>query len=204
MSEPYYQTAVSYIRRMKLYGTTTSPFVRRVRVVAAETGVTPELVETKSDAGQALLKRISPIAKVPIAEVDGRVLFDSRVIIDWLTLTRGWGGLEPPRDPWHQANLINAIDGALESAIQVFYLRRDGLDVTNLAFAQRQRERITAIFDWLDGQFEPGHVGLAEISLACTLDWMEFRNTFEVGSRFAQVRALLAARPSLSSTTPRD
>jgi glutathione S-transferase len=189
---------------MKLYGTTTSPFVRRVRVVAAETGVDLELVDTKPDAGQEALRRVTPVWKVPIAEIDGRVLFDSRVIIEWITTTRGWGGMEPPRDRWHEANLLNAIDGALESAVQVFYLRRDGLDVTTMPFAQRQRDRIAAIFDWVDGQVEPGHVGLAEISLVCTLDWMEFRSAFDVGNRFAHLRSLLGARPSLSSTTPRD
>jgi glutathione S-transferase len=189
---------------MKLYGTTTSPFVRRVRVVAAETGVDVELVDTKPDAGQEALRRVTPVWKVPIAEVDGRVLFDSRVIIEWITTTRGWGAMEPPSDRWHQENLINAIDGALESAIQVFYLRRDGLDVTTLPFALRQRERIAAIFDWLDGQLEPGHFGLAELSLACTLDWMEFREAFDVGQRFGTLRVLLGAHPSMASTRPHE
>jgi hypothetical protein len=104
-----------------------------------------EMTDTRPDAGQAELRRASPIWKVPVAETDGRFLFDSRVIIDWITTTRGWGGVEPPRDRWHGANLVNAIDGALESAVQVFYLRRDGLDVTTMPFAQRQRDRIGCI-----------------------------------------------------------
>ena len=79
---------------MKLFGTTTSPFVRRVRVVAAEVGQTFDLVNTAHDEGQAALRACSPIAKVPVAELGGRVLFDSRVIIDWLTTIHGWGGLQ--------------------------------------------------------------------------------------------------------------
>ena len=50
---------------MKLYGTTTSPFVRRVRVVAAEVGEPVELVNTAPDIGQAQLREVSPIRKVP-------------------------------------------------------------------------------------------------------------------------------------------
>ena len=57
---------------MKLYGTTTSPFVRRVRAVAAEIGEPVELVNTASDAGQAQLREVSPIRKVPVAVIDGR------------------------------------------------------------------------------------------------------------------------------------
>lgn len=189
---------------MKLYGTTTSPFVRRVRVVAAELGVEVERIDTATEAGQAALRAVTPIWKVPVAELDGRVLFDSRVIIDWLTTTRGWGGLAPPRDRWTASNLLNAIDGALDSAIQVFYLRRDGIDAP--AFAQRQRDRIAAIFDWLEGEQAARRFGaedgLPEVSLCATLDWMQFRDTYPVGERFAALRERLARRESMAATRP--
>jgi glutathione S-transferase len=194
---------------VKLFGTTTSPFVRRVRIVAAEIGAHLELINTATEDGQAQLRKVTPIWKVPVAEIDGRMLFDSRTIIDWLTTTRGWGRLAPPHDRWAQANLINAIDGALESAIQVFYLRRDGMPVGEMAFAKKQHDRITAIFDWLGAELAAGRfgheAGLAEISLVCALDWMEFREGFPVaslGGRFDGVRAHLAARDSFVATRP--
>ncbi len=194
---------------MRLYGTTTSPFVRRVRIAAAEAGLTVDLVNTASDDGQAALRQVSPIWKVPVAEADGRVLYDSRVIIDWITTTRGWGRLAPPRDRWLDANQLNAIDAALDSAIAVFYLRRDGLDVTELAFAHRQSDRATAVFDWLDGERRAGRfgaaLGLAELSLVCTLDWMEFRDTYPVaalGGRFDGLREQLAGWASVAQTRP--
>lgn len=195
---------------MKLYGTTTSPFVRRVRVVAAEVGEPVELIDTATDDGQAALRRASPVWKVPVAEVDGRTLFDSRVIVDWLTTARGWGRLAPPRDRWASANLLNAVDAALDSAIQVFYLRREGLDVGAMPFAHRQRDRITAIFGWLDAERAAGRFGAApglpELSLACTLAWMTFRDTYDVaslGGRFDDVVALVAGWDGFASTPPR-
>jgi len=194
---------------MRLYGTITSPFVRRVRIVAAEIGTSVELVNTATDEGQARLRALTPLWKVPIAEIDGRLIFDSRAIIDWLTTTRGWGRLAPPHDRWTQLNLINAIDGALESAIQVFYLRRDGVPLAGNPFAQKQHDRITSVFDWLAAELAAGHfgheAGLAEISLVCTLDWMEFRETYPVaslGGRFDGVRAQLAARDSFVTSRP--
>lgn len=196
---------------MKLYGTTTSPFVRRVRVVAAEVGESIERIDTATDAGQARLREVSPIRKVPVALIDGRTLFDSRVIIDWLTTTRGWGELTPPRDPWRTANLVNAIDDALESVIQTFYLKRDD-DVawTASKFATRQIERADTIFAWLATQLAAdamtfGHgFGLAECSLVCTLEWMDFRQAYptERASALAGVRAAWAERASLAATRP--
>jgi glutathione S-transferase len=195
---------------MKLYGTTTSPFVRRVRVVADEVGEPVDRIDTAPDAGQAQLREVSPIRKVPVAVVDGRVLYDSRVIIDWLTTTRGWHTLQPPRDVWRLHNLVNAIDTALDSVVQLFYLRRDGVAVDGTPFAKRQLERADAIFAWLGTQlaadrrgFDDGF-GLAELSLVCALDWMDFRASYptERAAAVDSVRAAWRERPSLVATRP--
>jgi glutathione S-transferase len=196
---------------MKLYGTTTSPFVRRVQVMAIETGQPLERIDTATDAGQAQLREISPIRKVPVAVIDGRTLFDSRTIIDWLVTTRGWGALEPPRDRWRELNLLNAIDGALDSVVQLFYLRRDGVTIDGNVFAQRQLDRADAIFAWLGGQLAPdrrgfGHgLGLAEVSLIAALDWMDFRKAYatERAAAVESVRAAWRDWPSLAATRPR-
>lgn len=189
---------------MKLYGTTTSPFVRRVRVVAAEIGEPVDRIDTATDAGMAQLREVSPIRKVPVAVIDGRTLYDSRVIIDWLTTTRGWGGVQPPRDRWREQNLLNAIDGALDSVIQLFYLRRDGVSVDGTPYAQRQLERADAIFAWLGKELSPEAFALPEISVCCALDWMDFRNVYPTdrAGGLAAVRAALRERPSMVATRP--
>jgi glutathione S-transferase len=189
---------------MKLFGTTTSPFVRRVRVVAAEVGEAVDRVDTATDAGMAQLREVSPIRKVPVAQVDGRLLYDSRVIIDWLVTTRGWGGIEPARDRWHEQNVLNAIDAALDSVIQLFYLRRDGVTVDGTPYAQRQLERTDAIFAWLATQLRPQAFALPEISACCALDWMDFRKTYptERAKGLDAVRTALRDRPSMVATRP--
>jgi glutathione S-transferase len=195
---------------MKLYGTTTSPFARRVRVIAIEIGEPIELVDTAPDAGQAALREVTPIRKVPVAVLDSRTLFDSRVIIDWLTTTRGWGQVLPPRDRWREQNLLNAIDDALESVIQVFYLKRDGVAIEGTPYEKRQIERADAIFAWLGTQLGArerafdGGFGLPEISLLSTLDWMEFRKTYptERVGWAAGIREAFGERPSMVATRP--
>lgn len=190
---------------MKLYGTTTSPFVRRVSIVAAELGEPIEWVDTAAEAGQAALRAISPIRKVPVAVVDGKTLFDSHVIVDWLVTTRGWGRLAPPSDPWRERNQINAIDSAIDSVIQLFYLRRDGIAIDGNVFAQRQLDRADAIFAWLATEVTADRLGLPQISVICALEWMEFRKTYptERASALAPVRAAWSDHPSIVASRPR-
>jgi glutathione S-transferase len=195
---------------MKLYGTTTSPFTRRVRVVAAEIGEPVDRVETSTDEGQGALRAISPIRKVPVAMIDDRLIYDSMAIIDYLTTTRGYGSIEPPRDQWRERNLINAIDGALDAAIQLFYLRRDGVPVDGTIYATRQLDRIDAVFGWLASQLAPDRrtfstgFGLPELALVCTLDWMDFRKTYptERAPALAGVRTAWGERATLVDTRP--
>jgi len=205
---------------MKLYGTTTSPFVRRVRVVAIEVGEPIDRIDTAPDAGQAELREVSPIRKVPVAQIDDRVIYDSRTIIEYLTFKHGWGELQPARDRWRESNLINAIDDALLSIVQVFYLKRDGVAIDGTPYATRQIERADAIFAWLGKQLDedrrsfqptglpranrPGGFGLAELSLVCALDWMDFRKTYptEKLTALAGVREVWSQRPSIVATKP--
>jgi len=196
---------------MKLYGTITSPFVRRVRVVADEVGCATEMVDTAKDEGMAALRAVSPIRKVPVAVVDGRTLFDSNVIAEWLLGTHGYGTLAPPVDRWREKNLVNAADSAIDSAIQLFYLRRDGVPAEGSAFEKRQMERVDAIFEWLSGEladgksFEgSGRFSLAELSVICALDWMDFRKAYptERAPKLLALRAAWADRPSIAGTRP--
>jgi glutathione S-transferase len=195
---------------VKLFGTTTSPFVRRVRVVAAEVGEPIELVNTATPDGQAELRRLTPIGKVPTAIVDGRTIFDSRVIIDYLVNRHGWGGLTPPHDRWRAANLVNAIDGALESVVHVFYLKRDGELVPDMKYAKHELDRAAVIFDYLGGELvSPGRgfsegLDLATLSLVCALDWMDFRASYPTDRHpaLAPVRAAWKDRASLLATYP--
>lgn len=196
---------------MKLYGTVTSPFVRRVRVVAAEIGEPVDRVDTATDEGQTALRAVSPIRKVPVAMIDDRMIYDSRTIIDYLVVTRGYGAIEPARDRWRELNLINAIDAAMDSVVQLFLLRRDGVAIDGTPYATRQLERADSVFGWLAAQLAPDRrtfstgFGLPEISLVCALDWMDFRKTYptERAQALAGVRAAWSERPTMIETRPK-
>jgi glutathione S-transferase len=190
---------------MKLYGTITSPYTRRVAVVAAELGEPVERIDTASEAGMAELRKISPIRKVPVAILDEKVVFDSHQIHACLVAKHGAWGTQSA----DEVNRVAAIDGAVDSLIQLFYLRRDGVGaVTGSVFETRQLERVDAIFWWLSGQVSDGSFstgfGLAELSLIAATDWMELRKAYPLEQIGAceTVRARWRDRPSLVSTRP--
>ena len=193
---------------MLLYGTTTSPFVRRVRIVAHELGEPVDLVDTSTPEGQEALLAVTPLWKVPVAVIDGETWFDSRVICDRLIALRGPGPLR--RDSGSE-NVRTVADGALDAAINWFYLvRRDGADV-DLPYLRKQRLRVDAALEWLAEQSLAGRdldpstgIGLTEISVVTALDWMAFRDVWPVGRHpvLGPLAAAYALRPSFASTFP--
>lgn len=195
---------------MKLYGTTTSPYVRRVRAVALELGVDFTLVDTFTDAGQALLRTKTPLWKIPTVEIDGHVMWESSAIIDYLVTTRGHGALRPVRDTVRESNLKYAIDGALDAAINVFYLEREGVLPSAVPYQQKQNGRIAASLAYIGESLRDGFltddksVGVGEIALATTLEWFVFRKRFDIASIPALDAAMkqFAERPSLAATRP--
>lgn len=176
--------------RITLYGSITSPFVRRVRFFCNEVGEKYEMVDTATDSGQAEMRTKNPIWKVPCVEVDGLVLWDSHTILEYLTekhagnpklLRRATGA-----EVWREKNLVTAADGCVESAVNLFYLRKDGVDDTKVAYLVKQNARIASVLAWLKTQLKDNYftpekkIGLPELILFCNLDWMRLRNLYPV------------------------
>jgi len=197
---------------LKLFGTLTSPFVRRVRIVAEELGVPYELVDTTTDAGQAELRARSPIWKVPVVELDGELIFDSRQIIDVLLERHGPGPfrVEPVSRRIAAENFMFVVEAALESAIKRFYLDRDKADVAGAEIMVKDQARIAACLKWLDARCEGGLVdgeasfGRPELVLLTALEWFRFRKTVDI-TPYPHLAAAMKRwwdRPSVVNTAP--
>lgn len=196
---------------LQLFGTTTSPFVRRVRIVAAECGLACELVDTASEAGQISLRAVTPIWKVPVARIGERTVFDSHAITE-LLLAEHPSPLRPfdPLRDLDERNIITVIDGALDAAINAFYFRRDGYEPETMPYTRKQLERTDAALAWLDARIDGDwltatpRLGLAEIALVTALGWMQFRGAVDI-ERFARLRRAFErhdARASFAATRP--
>lgn len=197
---------------MRLIGTYTSPFVRRVRVVALELGLELEMIDAKTPEGEAAWHRATPLRKVPVLERFDEVVLDSHAIVDLLLAEHGPGPLRPwrPSNRVVEGNMVHVVDGALEAAIRGFYVRRDGGDPAQIPYMRVEAVRVERTLTWLDGQVhghwctpEPGF-GLAELALVTALEWMQVRGGVELAAyrNLVAFAAAHAGRPSLASTRP--
>lgn len=170
---------------MKLIGSTTSPYVRKVRVYLAETGIAHGFVEVDAWQPVAELLALAPIGKVPVLERDdGSALFDSALLIEYLELL-----LPPERrlvpvvgEPrwatlrWHA--LAHAVIDA--TVTRVLELRRP----EPLRLAQRLAHEETRIARAiaaseaaLDGRtyLVGDRLTLADLMLASAMQYIDFR-----------------------------
>lgn len=169
---------------MKLIGSTTSPFVRRIRLYLLQLNITDvDLVNLDIFASEdrQILTDNNPAQKVP-ALVDGELsIYDSRVIFRYLSQKYQQSALT-----WPQENLLTLIDAASDSLVSLLLLKRSGLDINeDKFFFNLQHDRIEQVFSTLakavnDGDFE--HWGYPAICLYCLLDWTEFRQIYNFSS----------------------
>ena len=159
-----------------------SPFGRKVRITAALLGLEGRIAIVVADTGDPAnsLRRQNPLGKIPalIAE-DGEVIFDSRVIVEYLDGLAGGGRLIPADLAARiRALTLQALaDGIADAALLQVYERR-------------MREPAERSAKWLDYQAEkvaralaaleanpPGtgatHVGA--VALACALGYLDLR-----------------------------
>ena len=89
------RTGTPATKTMKLLGSLTSPYVRKVRIVMAEKKLDYQLVLEDVWASDAIVKS-NPLGKVPCLVMEGgEAVFDSRVIVEYLDTLSPVGRLIP-------------------------------------------------------------------------------------------------------------
>jgi glutathione S-transferase len=202
---------------MKLWYSPASPFARKVRIAAIELGLghRVELAEVTvlPSKPNIDLARENPLIKVPALKADdGAVLYDSRVICEYLDRVAGGGRIFPAEgaERWRALTRQALGDGVMDAGI----LRRYELVLRPAAlrwddWLSGQQAKIDHALDaaekeagrWAD-DFDIGH-----ITIACALGWLDFR--FADYDWRARRPALAAwktrtdARASVSQTVPR-
>jgi glutathione S-transferase len=201
---------------MKLYISPQSPFARKARVVARETGLAARIEEVLATVSpvkpNAEVGRSNPLMKVPTLVLDdGSALFDSPVICEYLDSLHAGRKLFPPvGDARWMALRFQAVgDGILDAGILTRYetiLRPKELQWAD--WKSGQREKWHAGLDLLerDAAALAGEPTIGSITAACALGWLDFRYGDEDWrpSRPALARWYegFAARPSMRATAP--
>jgi glutathione S-transferase len=177
---------------LKVYGTTTSPYTRKVLILGRAAGLDVSLVDTRTEEGAAAVARVAPLGKVPVAEVPAAgaplVVPDSGLIAAWLWAhhgaalrAAGFTRAAPESDAdWAERELMLVVEGALDAAVNRFYLLRDKLP--DQGYVTRQGDRVETTLAWLDARMPPfaRPVTPPVLMLGCALDWLVFRDTADV------------------------
>jgi len=160
---------------MKLLGSTTSPFVRRLRIYMAGKEYQFVNLDIFSDQDRQVLTENNPALKVPALIDKDQCIYDSRVIFRYLAEK-----YQQPKLTWAQENLLTLIDSVNDSLVSFLLLQRSNVDtLQDGLFFNLQRERTEKVLQVLDsevakGAFESWHY--PAICLWCLLDWAEFRS----------------------------
>ncbi len=203
---------------MKLIGSATSPYVRKVRIVLAEKKLECEFVTEDVWSADTRMAQTNPLGKVPALVMEGgEVIHDSRVIVEYLDALSPVGKLIPGtgRERAEVKTWEALADGALDASV----LAR--LEATwggrseaqrSPAWIERQLGKVDAALlamarglgdrPWLHGI----HMSLADIAVGCALGYLDFRFPQvpwrERHPQLAQYQSRLMQRQSFVDTQP--
>jgi glutathione S-transferase len=200
---------------MKLFYSQTSPFVRKCLVTAHELGLAErlELVPAAPhpvNRDRSVVER-NPLGKIPTLVTDeGTVLFDSRVICEYLNAL-GDGHLLPAAGEGRFSVLADQAlaDGLMDAAVLVRYestLRPEKLRWADWSGGQMEKV-ISALSDFeRRAAARVWRIELGTIALGCALGYLDFRYA-DFGWRerhpsMARWYEQFAARGSMVKTRP--
>jgi glutathione S-transferase len=204
-----------------LYMSPLSPYTRKVRVMLAEKGLEYEnrpmtMDRLQNDYGT----NINPCGRVPALDDNGRVLFESNVILDYLltqypdtpanaprpllvkTLVR-------PEHRWDDLEILSAIETMLNSGLTMLRFGVHSGVEKDPPYLEREHKRVQSILDWLDRRatpqgFVPGWFSVLDLNLVITVQWVDFRGLFDWRGRpnIDRLVAFHEQRPTIPSSHP--
>ena len=203
---------------MKLIGSTTSPYVRKVRIVMSEKKLDYQFVAEDVWAADTQMAQYNPLGKVPCLLMEGgEAVFDSRVIVEYLDTLSPVGKLIPQsgRERAEVKTWEALADGLLDAAIlarmeAIWTLRTEAQ--RSQAWIDRQMSKIDHALRAMshglaDKAFCSGiHLSLSDIAVGCALGYLDFRfpqlpwrsdypNLLKLSDKLAQ-------RPSFTDSLP--
>jgi glutathione S-transferase len=199
---------------MKLYGSLTSPYVRKARVLIYEKNMPVEFIVEDPWVEDSPIIIKNPLSKVPALEIGtDSYMFESVLVVHYLDHADGKSFT--PRDPagywqsqWWQALGQGIIDAGIA---RVFETRRPAEKQMPEKMA-REEQRIGRAIDLAEktmkenSEFLLGNrFGLADIVMGVAMQYTDFRYAHDWRSRAPKLSKWLAgvaARPSFEETLP--
>ena len=203
---------------MKLIGSSSSPYVRKVRITMAEKKLDYQYVIDNVWSAETRISESNPLGKVPCLIMEGgEALFDSRVIVEYLETLSPVAKLIPVngRERAEVKTWEALADGVLDAAVMArLEATWDGRSKAQRseAWIDRQLAKIDASVKAMskglgDKAYCAGiHLSLADIAVGCALGYLDFRFP-QIGWRadhvnLAKLQDKLMLRSSFADTAP--
>ena len=172
---------------LKLIGATTSPYVRKVRIMMAEKKLEYAFVEENVWAADTTITHANPLGKVPCLILDaGEALFDSRVIVEYLDILSPVGKMIPASGreraevkTW-EALADGLLDASILARLEATWAGRTE-EQRSLKWIDRQLAKVSDSLKAMsvglgDKPFCAGiHMSLADIAVGSALGYLDFR-----------------------------
>lgn len=207
---------------MKLIGSTSSPYVRKVRIVMAEKKLDYQFVIEDVWAAGTTMAESNPLGKVPCLVMEGangseEAVFDSRVIVEYLDTLSPVGKLIPVQGreraevkTW-EALADGLLDAAILARLESTWAGRSDKQRCQ-AWIDRQMSKIDTTVRAMstglgDKAFCSGiHLSLSDIAVGCALGYLDFRFAHidwrTPYPNLARLHEKLMQRPSFVDTQP--
>lgn len=205
---------------MKLIGSLTSPYVRKVRIVLLEKQIKYDFEVDVPWNAQTQVSNHNPLGKIPILILDEKAsLYDSRVIAEYIdsletrsVMTRLIPGSGDAR--WRVKRWEALADGICDAAATIFLERKRPQSQQSEDWIARQQKKIDLGLSEAANELGDKHrcvgetISLADIAFGCALGYLAFRFP-QIAWRQSypnlnRLTEKLAQRASFIATAPRD
>lgn len=170
---------------MKLHWSSRSPYVRKVMIVARETGLAEKITVHRSVVRRTIINpevvEESPVGRIPaLALEDGTVLSGSFAICDYLDSLHDGRKLipAPGESRWRELELHGVADGTLDVLQNWRYEKMKPEAQRSEALCDTSAAKIEHCLAWLDrraGTFGEEDYGIGQITAGIVLDYLDFR-----------------------------
>lgn len=200
---------------MKLYGSDTSPYVRKVRVVIAEKKIDCEwILERPADSG-GRFRELNPLGKIPVLETDdGNVIYDSPVIAEYLDSLSAPQLIPASGKARWQVQTLHALgDGMMDATVARMLEQRKPEDKQTVTVVSKQEGKVADALFSLNGVVAinkflvDDSFSMADVAIGTALSYIDFRYAHNWRSQYpalAEWAESIFSRSSFISTLPPD
>jgi glutathione S-transferase len=167
---------------VKLYGSETSPYVRKARVLIAEKGLACEFVKADAWAADSAVPAMNPLGKVPVlVRENDDALYDSPVIVEYLDSLKPPALLAASGDArWTMLRWQALADGILDATVARLLESRRPQAQQSADDIRRQEAKIARALAWAETQVRGACLvgatfALPDLVMGVALDYVDFR-----------------------------